>query len=74
MRDVNDRFNNSLKDILTMTESFNENIRNVEGDIALLKRAITQGNGGVGFGSKIKVPEPKTFNEARNAKDLENFL
>ena len=74
VRDINDRFNNSLKDMLTMTDSFSASMRNLEADVALLKRAVSQGRGNDGHGSKIKVPEPKSFNGTRSAKDLENFL
>ncbi|KAA8544146.1 hypothetical protein F0562_022218 [Nyssa sinensis] len=41
--------------------------------MGLIKRAIHQTDGQDGA-QKVKVPEPKAFNGARSAKDLENFL
>ena len=42
--------------------------------IALLKRAICGLPRKGEVGTKVKVPEPKPFNGARSAKDLENLL
>ena len=60
----------------TMTEDFEERIRSLEEEIVLLKRAVVQGTPAAADPppAKVRVPEPKTFGGARNAKDLENFL
>ena len=59
-----------------MTEEFKERIRSLEGEIVLLKRAMVQGTPAVADPPpvKVRVPEPKPFGGAQNAKDLENFL
>ena len=46
----------------------------LETEIALLKRAMSGLPREGEMATKVKVPEPKPFNSARNAKDLENFL
>ena len=48
--------------------------RQLETKIALLKRAMSGLPREGEVATKVKVPEPKPFNGARNAKDLENFL
>ena len=62
--------------VLAMTEEFQERTTSLEGEIVLLKQAMVQGTP---FASdsppaKVRVPEPKPFGGAQNAKDLENFL
>ena len=54
IRSTNDRFNNSWEDMLTMTNLFGATFRNLEGDVALLKRAVSQGSGSDGPSLKIK--------------------
>ena len=51
-----------------------ETQRELEAEIALLKRAMRGLPREGEVATKVKVPEPKPFNGARNAKDLENFL
>ena len=46
----------------------------LETKIALLKRAMRGLPREGEVATKVKVPEPKPFNGARSAKDLENFL
>ena len=60
----------------TMTEEFEERIRSLEGEIALLKQAVVQGTPAAADPppAKVRVPEPKPFGGAQNTKDLENFL
>nr|POF00148.1 hypothetical protein CFP56_19104 [Quercus suber] len=48
--------------------------RQLETEIALLKRAMNGLPREREMATKVKVPERKPFNGARNAKDLENFL
>ena len=59
-----------------MTKEFEERTRSLEGEIVLLKRAVVQGTPSTSDlpPAKVRVPEPKPFGGARNAKDLENFL
>ena len=62
--------------VLKVTEEFQERVRSLDGEIILLKRAVVQGTSAVSEPppAKVRVPEPKPFGGARNAKDLENFL
>ena len=46
----------------------------LETKIALLKRAMRGLPREGEVATKVKVPKPKSFNGARSAKDLENFL
>jgi len=53
-------------------------VKDLENEIVILKRALAnpqQSDRGDGATtSKVRVPEPKPFEGARNAKELENFL
>ena len=62
--------------VLVVTEEFQERTRSLEGEIVLLKRAMVQGTPSASNlpPAKVRVPEPKPFGGARNAKDLKNFL
>ena len=67
----------TLRDkVLAMTEEFKEWTRSLEGEIVLLKRAMVHGTPSALDPApvKVRVHEPKPFGDARNAKDLENFL
>ena len=48
-------------------------VQTVKDETTLIKRAMNSPSE-AGSSSKIKVPEPKSFNGSRNAKELENFL
>ncbi|XP_068649054.1 uncharacterized protein [Aristolochia californica] len=51
-------------------------LEDVKIGLTLLEKAVASG-GGLGpreFAPKVKVPEPKSYNGKRDAKDLENFL
>ena len=67
----------SFHDLMrSMIEEFEERIRSLEGEIVLLKRAVVHGTPAAADPppAKVRVPEPKPFGAARNAKDLDNFL
>ena len=57
-------------------DDFKETLQSYGKDIAILKKAVLQGfaSGPEASSSKVRVPEPKGFNDNRNAKELENFL
>ncbi|KAL4596323.1 hypothetical protein ACB092_12G156200 [Castanea dentata] len=58
----------------TVNQAARETKCQLETEIALLKRAMSDLPWEGEVATKVKVPEPKPFNGARNAKDLENFL
>ena len=67
----------TLRDkVLAATEEFQERTRSLKGEIVLLKRAMVQGTPTTSDSppAKVRMPEPKPFGSARNAKDFENFL
>ncbi|PON72985.1 hypothetical protein PanWU01x14_061350, partial [Parasponia andersonii] len=75
-KDMVDRYNDLLKEVLTLADRIEARMASMEEDVGLLKRvsarpSSSSENGG---GSKLKVPEPKQFGGSRNAKELENFL
>ena len=64
------------EDFKSALEVVRTEITDVNALVNLTMRAV--GNqtpsGGVGYNSKIKIPEPKPFCGARDAKALENFI
>ena len=77
VRDVEDRFSSIIQDFITLVDSTKENSKRMEEELTLLKRAVAGssfGGDGGPSSSKLKVPEPKSFNGNRNVKELENFL
>nr|POF24767.1 hypothetical protein CFP56_54555 [Quercus suber] len=58
----------------TQNQAAREAQSQFETEIALLKRAMSGLPREGEVATKVKVPKPKPFNGARNAKDLENFL
>ncbi|PON59453.1 hypothetical protein PanWU01x14_159630 [Parasponia andersonii] len=75
-KDMVDRYNDMLKEILALAGRIEAHMASMEGDVSLLKRVSAGPSSGneKGGGSKLKVPEPKQFGGSKNAKELENFL
>lgn len=68
------QFAKVMEDVAALTDVVKTNVADLEGELTILKRAVSgQTVHGDGV-SKIKIPEPKSFVGARSAKDLENFL
>ena len=67
-----------VEELAAVLDTQNQAIRvaqtQLEIEIALLKRVMSGLSREGEVVTKVKVPEPKPFNGARNAKDLENFL
>ena len=63
-------------EILSLMDDFKGALQSYGEDIIVLKKAVLQGSssGSEASSSKVRVPEPKGFNDNRNAKELENFL
>ncbi|XP_059663489.1 uncharacterized protein LOC132309170 [Cornus florida] len=64
------------EDVELLTDVFKKNLKDLEDEVSLVKRAIhgSSRGGGDPLSQKIKVPDPKSFSGTRNAKELENFL
>ncbi|XP_059625412.1 uncharacterized protein LOC132268599 [Cornus florida] len=63
-------------DVESLTDVFKKNLKDLEDEVSLVKRAIhgSSRGGGDPLSQKIKVSDPKSFSGTRNAKELENFL
>ena len=66
----------SLKaELLTVKKNFNLTLQTLQEDVAMLKKAVLRTSPHTTDASlKVRVPEPKGFDGARSAKELENFL
>lgn len=73
-----DDLHESVQRLETMLNEFSEEMRArlslLEADMTLVKRTVAEIPGETVSNGKMKVPEPKAFNGARSAKELENFL
>lgn len=70
-----DRFKEVMADMLTISDAWKDKLQNMEDELSILKKAVCgHSNSGESTHSKIKVPNPKAFGDAHNAKELENFL
>ena len=66
----------SLKaELLGVKEDLNLTLQTLQEDVAVLKKAVLRTSPRTTDASpKVRVPEPKGFDGARSAKELENFL
>ena len=66
----------SLKaELLTVKENLNLTLQTLQEDVVVLKKVVLQTSPRTTDASpKVRVPEPKGFDGARSAKELENFL
>ena len=72
-KDMKDRLVSMMDDFNVLTDTVKINFKNLEDEVALLKKAMVTLSGQTKGGtSKIKVP--KSFNGSRNSIKLENFL
>lgn len=75
--DLEERFNHYRAEKELVAEKTEARFRALEEEIALLKRVIVNGpdsSPSNGKHSKLKIPEPKPYAGARDAKEVENFL
>ncbi|KAG5557021.1 hypothetical protein RHGRI_007314 [Rhododendron griersonianum] len=61
-----------LADMNKLSDVMRERVSNLESELLVVKRAFLGRSNG--FETRVKIPEPKAFGGARNAKELENFL
>ncbi|RWR97243.1 hypothetical protein CKAN_02666500 [Cinnamomum micranthum f. kanehirae] len=62
-----------IEELKSTTYFFKEQMESFSDELTLFKRAIRT-NGSATDNMRFKVPEPKPFDDTRNAKELENFL
>ena len=74
MGEFSDKLNKVMEDVAALVEVLKGNIGDLEKEVGLLKWAVSNTPREEKGPSKVKVPEPKAYNETRNAKELENFL
>ena len=72
--EFSDKLNKVMEDVAALVEVLKGNIGDLEKEVGLLKWAVSNTPREEEGPSKVKVPEPKAYNETRNAKELENFL
>lgn len=63
-----------IGEVVVLVEVLKGDIRDLKKEDGLLKRVVSNISLAEDEPSKIKVPEPKAYNETWNAKKLENFL
>ena len=62
-------------DLQALMVEYQDAMQSMGAEISILKKVVTQSPSTVsGPPQKVRVPEPKGFRGARNAKELENFL
>lgn len=76
LREGLDEFKTTVSDLVRiMKEGYDAQIQELRDELVLVKRAAIAGSlSGREGHSKLKIPEPKSYDGARVAKDLENFL
>ncbi|KAH7845877.1 hypothetical protein Vadar_006951 [Vaccinium darrowii] len=68
------KFAEMLADMTKLSDGMKDKVSSIESDLLVVKRAFLGRSDGLDNRVNMKVPEPKAFGGARNAKELENFL
>ncbi|KAH7838926.1 hypothetical protein Vadar_032804 [Vaccinium darrowii] len=63
-----------MTDVSKLSAGMKDRVSNIESDLLVVKRAFLGRSDGLNNLVNMKVPEPKAFGGAQNAKELENFL
>ena len=71
---TNQKFLDLVDDYTKLVESLGEKNRDLEAELAILKRVLGGGPCVTDAPTKIRVPELKAFYGSQDAKELENFL
>lgn len=76
VKDYESQFASIINEFSSFVEMVKDNFKDMETEVAVLKRALSQPSprSDRAGASKVKVPKPKCFSGARYAKELENFL
>ena len=70
-----ERIDTLKTDLQALMAEYQDAVQSMGAEISILKKAVAQSPSTVsGPPQKVRVPEPKGFGGARNAKGLENFL
>ena len=72
--DTETKFKSMLEDFVAFIDAVKGNVKSIEEEMAVLKRALNNPSAQDGVASKIRVPSPDTFSGTRSSKELENFL
>lgn len=72
--DTETKFKSMLEDFVAFIDAVKGNVKSIEEEMAVLKRALNNPSAQDGAASKIRVPSPDTFSGTRSSKELENFL
>ncbi|KAH7865055.1 hypothetical protein Vadar_001700 [Vaccinium darrowii] len=68
------KFVEMMVDVTKLSDGMKERVSNIELDLLVVKRAFLGCSDGLYNRVNMKVPEPKAFGGARNAKELEDLL
>ncbi|KAH7839969.1 hypothetical protein Vadar_010755 [Vaccinium darrowii] len=68
------KFTEMMADVTKLSDGMKDRVSNIESDLLVVKWAFLGHSDGLDNLVNMKVPEPKAFGGARNAKELENFL
>ena len=63
-----------LEDFQAVIEALKQEVLDLNAKLSLTMRAVGSAPTDASFGAKVKVPEPRAYNGARDARELENFL
>lgn len=75
LKEAEDKEVDWASQVVALKEEFQTHMQEIHDELVLLKRAAVAGPlGGREGHSKVRIPEPKPYDGARVAKDLENFL
>lgn len=72
--EFSDKLNKVLEDVAALVEVLKSDIGDLKKEVGLLKQAVCNTRHVKGGPLKVKVLEPKAYNETQNAKELENIL
>lgn len=72
--EFSDKLNKVLEDVAALVEVLKSDMGDLEKEVGLLKQAVGNACHVEGGPLKVKVLEPKAYNQTRNAKEFENIL
>ncbi|KAF2319929.1 hypothetical protein GH714_020613 [Hevea brasiliensis] len=66
--------NDMKEDVVEMTKTLQGEVQVLQGQVSLLMKVASNTNGGAFEMGKAKIPEPKSFGGARDAREVDNFI
>ncbi|KAF2320036.1 hypothetical protein GH714_022341 [Hevea brasiliensis] len=66
--------NDMKEDVVETAKTLQGEVQGLQGQVSLLMKAASNANGGAFEMGKAKIPEPKSFGGARDAREVDNFI